>query len=90
MNAWQLTGLLVLVGVAAIVLLVAWVTTYFSRIQRQRREERMAVAERAAQNEAASLAFLTLRARAVKLGLAGPIEPALARSSLVNAARSSL
>lgn len=54
MNAWQLTGLLVLVGVAAIVLLVAWVTTYFSRIQRQRREERMAAAERAVAERAAT------------------------------------
>jgi hypothetical protein len=48
------------------------------------------VGDRAAQGEAASLAFLTLRSRAVKLGLAGPIEPALARSPLVNTARGTL
>lgn len=44
-------------------------------------------AARAASGEAASLAFLTLRARAVRLGLAAPVEVPLARSTLVNAAR---
>ena len=42
-----------------------------------------AVAQRAAQGEAASLAFLTLQARAVKLGLAAPVAATLARSPLV-------
>ena len=55
MSAWQLTGLLVLVGVAAIVLLVAWwVTTHFNQIQNQRREKRLAVAERVAAERAAA------------------------------------
>jgi hypothetical protein len=39
--------------------------------------------QRAAASEAASLAFLTMRARAAKLGLADAIEPMLARSPLV-------
>jgi hypothetical protein len=45
------------------------------------------VAQRAAQSEAASLAFLTLQARAVKLGLAAPVEAVLARSPLVGQAQ---
>jgi hypothetical protein len=40
-------------------------------------------AQRAGQSEAAALAFMTLRARAVKLGLAAPVEATLARSPLV-------
>jgi hypothetical protein len=44
-------------------------------------------AARAASGEAASLAFLTLQARAVRLGLAAPVEVPLAPSTLVNAAR---
>jgi hypothetical protein len=48
------------------------------------------VAGRAAQGEAASLAFLTLQARAVKLGLAAPPEAVLARSPLVQEARAAL
>jgi hypothetical protein len=46
--------------------------------------------QRAAQSEAASLAFLTLRARAVKLGLVTAAEATLARSPLVNAAKAAL
>ncbi|MBM3851559.1 MAG: hypothetical protein FJ399_00225 [Verrucomicrobia bacterium] len=53
-------------------------------------EDLRQVAQRATQGEAASLAFLSLRARAVKLGLAQPLEAALVRSPLVNAARSAL
>jgi hypothetical protein len=47
-------------------------------------------AARAAGSEAASLAFLTLQARAVKLGLGGGSEVVLARSALVNAAKAAL
>ncbi len=46
--------------------------------------------QRAAQSEASSLAFLTLRARAVKLGLVTAAEATLARSPLVNAAKAAL
>jgi hypothetical protein len=49
-----------------------------------------AVAQRAAQSEAASLAFLTLQARAVKLGLAAPVEATLARSPLVAQAQKAI
>lgn len=48
------------------------------------------VAARAATGEAASLAFLTLQARAAKLGLGTVAEPVLARSPLVNAAKAAL
>jgi hypothetical protein len=48
------------------------------------------VAQRAAQSEATSLAFLSLRARAVRLGLAPPVDAVLARSPLVNAAKGAL
>lgn len=41
------------------------------------------IGQRAASGEAASLAFLTLRARAVKLGLAPAVDAPLARSPLV-------
>jgi hypothetical protein len=49
-----------------------------------------ATAARAAQGEAASLAFLTLQARMVKLGLATPVDAVLARSPLVNAAKAAV
>jgi hypothetical protein len=49
-----------------------------------------AVAQRAAQSEAASLAFLTLQARAVRLGLAAPVEATLARSPLVAQAQKAI
>jgi hypothetical protein len=45
-------------------------------------------AQRAAVNEAASLAYVTLRSRAVKHGLATPPEATLARSPLVAQAAS--
>ncbi len=48
------------------------------------------VAQRAAQSEAASLAFLTLRSRAVKLGLAAAVDATLARSPLVAQAQKSM
>ncbi|MEI2772756.1 MAG: hypothetical protein V9G98_19135 [Candidatus Competibacter sp.] len=88
MNAWQLTGLLVLVGVAAIVLLVAWVTTYFSRIQRQRREERMAVAERAAAERAAAERAAAKRAAAERAAAkrAAAAERAAAKRAAMEAA----
>jgi len=47
-------------------------------------------AARAAGSEAASLAFLTLQARAAKLGFGGVTEALLARSALVNAAKAAL
>lgn len=53
-------------------------------------EDLAAAASRAAQGEAASLALLTLQARAVRLGLAAPVEAALARSPLVQEARAAL
>ncbi|MFM8337699.1 MAG: hypothetical protein ACKODK_19235, partial [Opitutaceae bacterium] len=49
-----------------------------------------AAVARAPQTEAASLAFLTLQARAVKLGLVAPSEASLARSPLVQEARRAL
>jgi hypothetical protein len=48
------------------------------------------VAQRAAQSEAASLAFLSLRSRAVRLGLAAPVDAGLARSPLVAQAQKSI
>jgi hypothetical protein len=49
-----------------------------------------AAGQRAASGEAASLAFLTLRARALKLGLASPADAVLARSPLVQQAQKAL
>ncbi len=53
-------------------------------------EDLAAAAGRAVQGEAASLAFLTLQARAVRLGLTAPIEAGLARSPVVQEARAAL
>lgn len=53
-------------------------------------EDLAAAAARAAQGEAASLAFLTLQARAVKLGLVALSEASLARSPVVQEARRAL
>ncbi len=53
-------------------------------------EDLRQVAGRAAQSEAASFAFLTLRSRAVKLGLAASLDAVLARSPLVNTAKATL
>ena len=47
-------------------------------------------AQRGASNEAASLAFLTLQARAARLGLAEPTAATLARSPLVLQAQKTL
>ena len=47
-------------------------------------------AQRAAASEAASFAFLTLRARAATLGVTAPTSPALARSALVTQAQTAL
>jgi hypothetical protein len=48
------------------------------------------VAQRAAGSEAASLAALTLRARAARLGYANPPDAGLARSPLVLQAQKAL
>lgn len=48
------------------------------------------IGQRAGQSEAAALAFLTLRARAVKLGLATTVEAPLARSLLVAQAQKAI
>jgi len=53
-------------------------------------EDLRAAGQRAASSEAASLAFLTLRARATKLGLASPADAVLARSPLVQQAQKAL
>ena len=53
-------------------------------------EDLAAAAARAPQSEAASLAFLTLQARAAKLGIMEPSEVPLARSPLVQEARRAL
>ena len=53
-------------------------------------EDLRQAAQRAAASEAASLAYLTLRSRAVKHGLATPPEAVLARSSLVAQAQKAL
>ena len=53
-------------------------------------EDLKQIAQRAAGGEAASLAFLTVSARAAKLGIVAAMEAPLARSPLVNAARGAL
>lgn len=53
-------------------------------------EDLRPAAQRAASSEAAALAFLTLQARAVQLGLATPIDTPLARSPLVLQAQKAL
>jgi len=53
-------------------------------------EDLAAAAARAPQSEAASLAFLTLQARAAKLGIMESSDVLLARSPLVQEARRAL
>ena len=53
-------------------------------------EDLKETAQRAAGGEAASFAFLTLRARALKLGYVAPAEVGLARSPLVIQAQKAL